>query len=511
MFTGIAPRRRSPLRSAASPQQPVVMPPAIVHDARSGRASGPRSRTPCSTCCRCSACYGPRAAVRTPCAGQATGRRRRWCSVCSVALLVFVGIVANALLPRRRPRAAGTVFEEGAWLFVVYGAVLAASAPSPTGARSCGAGASPDKAVAAARRCSGALGDRAGRGAVPHRRVRRPAGRAPYGAEFDYSGPQDLWNGLVARRPRADAASPCSASSASRSRSFTSGRSRAATTRGTARRSSGRRRRRRPTTTSPRCTRARRPNRCSTSSPRPEGRLMLALPAAPPRRRVGSCSSAPRWPAPPRHRSSAACWRCGCASARGRSSTGDRRPWVPKGIKIPQVPANVMLLTFVPICVFAQWAVYAATPRRPGHTGLALGLIGLLGLAVDQRPGVHLRADGPAVADERPYSTHVLRDHRHVHALLAIVGVVFSAVTAFRFLGGRTARPRGRVGACPVSGTSSTRRLLGAVVRGLRDEVDGERDVHHRFETVPRGHRLVDRRRRRRSASATGGPTGGSA
>ena len=34
--------------------------------------------------------------------------------------------------------------------------------------------------------------------------------------------------------------------------------------------------------------------------------------------------------------------------------------WVPKGIKVPMVPVNTMLLAFLPIFVFAQWAVYAA-------------------------------------------------------------------------------------------------------------------------------------------------------
>ena len=46
--------------------------------------------------------------------------------------------------------------------------------------------------------------------------------------------------------------------------------------------------------------------------------------------------------------------------------------WVPKGIKVPLVPANTMLLAFVLICVFAQWAVYAARRDARSHTALAL-------------------------------------------------------------------------------------------------------------------------------------------
>ena len=47
--------------------------------------------------------------------------------------------------------------------------------------------------------------------------------------------------------------------------------------------------------------------------------------------------------------------------------------WVPKGVKISLVPANTMLLAFIPICVFAQWAVYAA--RRDALTDDAVNVI----------------------------------------------------------------------------------------------------------------------------------------
>ena len=41
-------------------------------------------------------------------------------------LMVFVGIVANAVYQVGDAQLAGTVFEEGVWLYVVYGAVLSA-------------------------------------------------------------------------------------------------------------------------------------------------------------------------------------------------------------------------------------------------------------------------------------------------------------------------------------------------------------------------------------------------
>ena len=41
-------------------------------------------------------------------------------------------------------------------------------------------------------------------------------------------------------------------------------------------------------------------------------------------------------------------------------------PWVPEGVTIPQVPANVMLIGVWALCVFAQWAVVVGPPRRSG-------------------------------------------------------------------------------------------------------------------------------------------------
>ena len=42
------------------------------------------------------------------------------------ALMVFVGIVGNAVYQVGDAQLAGTVFEEGVWLYIVYGAVLSA-------------------------------------------------------------------------------------------------------------------------------------------------------------------------------------------------------------------------------------------------------------------------------------------------------------------------------------------------------------------------------------------------
>ena len=64
------------------------------------------------------------------------------------------------------------------------------------------------------------------------------------------------------------------------------------------------------------------------------------------------------------------------ASADGR--------WIPKGITVPLVPANVLLIALLPVCLFSQWAVYSAKRNDRPHAGLALGLVGLLGIAFNR-------------------------------------------------------------------------------------------------------------------------------
>ena len=56
--------------------------------------------------------------------------------------------------------------------------------------------------------------------------------------------------------------------------------------------------------------------------------------------------------------------------------------WIPKGIKVPMVTANTMLLAFVPIGVFAQWAVWAARRNARSQTALALALVAVIGVAI---------------------------------------------------------------------------------------------------------------------------------
>jgi heme/copper-type cytochrome/quinol oxidase subunit 3 len=111
--------------------------------------------------------------------------------------------------------------------------------------------------------------------------------------------------------------------------------------------------------------------------------------------------------------------------------------WVPKGVKMSMVPPNVMLLSLVPLCIFAQWAVYAAKRGDRSHVGVALFLVLVLGLAFINGQAVMYGTLGLPV-NQGTFSV-MFYAVTGVVVAMAIVGIVFSAITVFRFLGGRSA------------------------------------------------------------------------
>jgi len=109
--------------------------------------------------------------------------------------------------------------------------------------------------------------------------------------------------------------------------------------------------------------------------------------------------------------------------------------WLPKGTNVPLVPANVMLIALLPLCIFAQWAVYSAKRDDRPHTGAALFLVLLLGVALINAQAYIWTMMGLA-ANGGTYNI-MFYAVTGVTTALAIVGVVFSAITAFRYLSGR--------------------------------------------------------------------------
>jgi heme/copper-type cytochrome/quinol oxidase subunit 3 len=110
--------------------------------------------------------------------------------------------------------------------------------------------------------------------------------------------------------------------------------------------------------------------------------------------------------------------------------------WKPAAIKVPEVATNIMLISFLAIYVFAQWAVYAARRGHRAYTALALGLVGLIGIAVINSQAFVYSQMRLSVNDGQ-YGT-MFYALTGAFVALMIAGLVFTFVAAFRFLGGRT-------------------------------------------------------------------------
>ncbi|MEY2417030.1 MAG: cytochrome o ubiquinol oxidase subunit [Ilumatobacteraceae bacterium] len=110
------------------------------------------------------------------------------------ALMVFVGIVANVVYHVGDAQLGGTVFEEGVWLYIVYGAVLSALGAITYWGPKLWGRLIPDKQVLPLA----ALGFIATVLASLPYLIAGFAKQPANASEFDYNGPQNLWNGLSA-------------------------------------------------------------------------------------------------------------------------------------------------------------------------------------------------------------------------------------------------------------------------------------------------------------------------
>ncbi|HSP29046.1 MAG TPA: cytochrome c oxidase subunit 3, partial [Ilumatobacteraceae bacterium] len=110
--------------------------------------------------------------------------------------------------------------------------------------------------------------------------------------------------------------------------------------------------------------------------------------------------------------------------------------WLPDGVTVPEVPTNVMLIAFVGICVFGQWAVWSAKRNDRPHAVLALGCTALVALLVINAQAFVYYRMGIGVAD----GTYAAMFYAltGMFMVLMIAGVVFTTVAAFRYIGGRS-------------------------------------------------------------------------
>ena len=110
--------------------------------------------------------------------------------------------------------------------------------------------------------------------------------------------------------------------------------------------------------------------------------------------------------------------------------------WLPSGVVIPEVPSNIILIAFVGLCVFAQWAVWSAKRNDRGHTVFALAATALVALLiVNAQAYIYSQMDLGIADGLYPAMFYAVTG---AFMVLMVIGILFSAVAAFRFSGGRT-------------------------------------------------------------------------
>jgi cytochrome c oxidase subunit 3 len=96
----------------------------------------------------------------------------------------------------------------------------------------------------------------------------------------------------------------------------------------------------------------------------------------------------------------------------------------------------MILIGLFVICIMAQWAVYSAKRNDRTHTGLALGVTALLALASINAQIFIWTQMGVGARDGAFHSMFYAATGTMTALLLS--GLVYTAVSAFRYLGGRT-------------------------------------------------------------------------
>ena len=102
---------------------------------------------------------------------------------------------------------------------------------------------------------------------------------------------------------------------------------------------------------------------------------------------------------------------------------------------ITEVASNVMLMTIFALCLFAQWALYAGKRGDRAHTALALGVVALMAIAFINAQAFVWHT--MAVPVKENYYGALFYAMTGTMTVLVIIGLAFTAVTAFRTLAGR--------------------------------------------------------------------------
>ena len=114
---------------------------------------------------------------------------------------------------------------------------------------------------------------------------------------------------------------------------------------------------------------------------------------------------------------------------------GTSAAWIPEGTGIPDVAANIMIITLLGASIMAQWAVYAIARDDRRNCIVALVVTVLFGVAVFNAQAYIYQQMVLGIASGVYATLFFTLTGTFLAALLG--GILFTVVTAFRELGGR--------------------------------------------------------------------------
>lgn len=117
---------------------------------------------------------------------------------------------------------------------------------------------------------------------------------------------------------------------------------------------------------------------------------------------------------------------------------GTTAAWLPKGVKVPGIQANIMLVGMAFISVLVQWARWSLVREDRAHTYLALGVTAIFAVGVLNAQVYIWRQMALGVA-KGPYQSLFYSITGTFFAGL-VVGLVVLLVCSFRAMGGRVGR-----------------------------------------------------------------------
>ena len=118
---------------------------------------------------------------------------------------------------------------------------------------------------------------------------------------------------------------------------------------------------------------------------------------------------------------------------------GTSAAWLPDGLEIPGVAANMMLIIMYGASVMVQWAVYAMADSNRRDTGLAVALVVIFGIAVFNAQA-YISQQVEVGVDTRYGALFFGITGAFLVAL--VIGMVMAGIVVFRSLGGRYSAKR---------------------------------------------------------------------